>query len=963
MALADLLADPTTPVNVAVELDSVHRTTGVAKTWYYSFILVATGVAAKPETLPYLTLGSIGPMEQSIASDVKFSGGSTISVGALTLVQPAADFDMLSDFHDYTFTGRAARVYIGELGTAYSSYYLWRTYSASREPRLEMTSDGHSAVFDLESALGRMLNENLISRRYRGLRHAYRCYGTGGGATAAHNAAYVTQLFTIMGWFRYPNGGTAGNNANICFKQTSVTTDNMFNGRVEQTTGVFRMRSTSGGAADIDVSTSFSVVDKYWHWYSFSRDGARTYNLVVDGELVASGIPTGIVNNATAAPIVWSSSSADDIDQLDTRLYARYIAPEEARALAYGDDQQVGLVGWWEFSDNAGTSVADTSVTNNDATIAGTAGVHHDWVASHIGGESYAGKPMPIMVGTVKAIPGQLIDTSRDIYRFNDGPLDDYTPTPSYVVRSQGTLLAGAGTDYTAPADTADTIIDMVSTEAEPVTADIATTVLPTAYIAQVAQSLLTNGRTRLTTANLANTTALTALAPWVGGYYTDTEVSAAQALREILGEAGCCYYENNEGNLYLDMLLPPTGYGPYGEPVLDFRGVSPGVIRYDGFSTTIAPVSGSFTLCGWFKTPLSMSPDGTAVGFDLLYKATPANNFGVSFEVTTSPPYNRVLTFRTDWGATMTSAPNPVEPNTWYFWAYVFDTTANTVKMFLAKQGEDLTLIQTLTGATGTPTSPDFDDVYFGDSTGVYQPWGSVQHVMVFNAALVIGLLGSIMEDGIPDLATAVSIGCVAWWPFNEGVGEPLELVSNTYPAEFTGVVWAPRFTLNLDEIGDWLWADSEGLRHVEPAAEIIVRWGKRYRPLQVTEIDVGVDSVTALVLRRQFKDVPYENPDLRDRFLHGLRLEFNTLLNNNKSVNQLITLLASRFSPDRYTGSLNLESGTAYGRHAVSLQVMDEIGIIGSYPSSLATGRSFRVVGVSQNPMSLAAKINLWG
>lgn len=956
-ALDAILADIEAQLEVAVELDSAKRSDGTLKTWYYSTHGRSTGAAETPantEFPAYLVPGgTLGPLSQSLAEDLLFAGMAAISSGSIILVQslPESATDQLSQLNDYTFAGYGARIKIGRVADAYASFEIYRTTTCDVEPEVTLADDGLRAELRLAGALKRMLEENLIVNRYVGIPTAM-TYLTGSGrASVPHLAAYNLTSYTLMGKFKV----SAAQTFNQVLHRKGTGTNKNWSVFIGSTGGGFSgkmMFTASLAGVDTTMITSPSTyVDGDWHfWVAAIQDKSTAY-LMVDGSVVGTYTPAASVDVQTAV-IDLGVLNANPIGSIvDMRLYDRYIAPDEARSLAAvrSDGDDLGCVGLWRFDDNSGTVANDYSSNNNDATIVGTQNTDWKWNWSDLGEPELAGRPMPIVAGEALNAQAQLIDGARERYRAADGEIEHTgTYETTLTVRSRGTALTGGGTDYTAPAAAADGVIAMVAQEDEPVTFDLRNdgTNVQYFYPSFVGQALLTS-RSRLTGGDVENQTPVSFLCPWLSGWFTDQDSTASQALADILGGAGLCYYEVAAGALRIDFLLPPMGYGPYGESCLDLRGALNGGADFGD----VGDAAGSMTVACWVNTHLL---DQTTYDYNvgnLNYLVAKANDFGnYALYLETTGANAGKLAFATA-GTTVRSAAGILTAGAWYFVAAVFDDTANTSTLYVGPNGGSVVAVASTTNS-GTPTT-NTTALRIG---GANYPWVAVQHAQVWTVAKNLAQLQALMNT--PPVGNEANL--VAYVPLNEGSGSPVEKV-NTVTGALTGSAqWAPKLVVNLNDTPSVKPAE---FRHVAPAADVIVRYARNRHPMTSADIDTGVSQNNRLDLMREWKDVSLQNADNRTRYKNSRRIQLDSPITDRESAQRLARSLMTRFGTDRYVGTLEFPSGLAISRQACGLAIGDELGIIGAIPSQLSTARSFRVVAVAPNPLQLSTKIAFWG
>lgn len=927
-----------------------------SRTFYFSTHNRATGAAETPAStsfLPYLLPhGGVGPLPQSLSEDALFGGQASEAGGSLVVVQPTptAATDQLSRLHDYTFSGRDFRIKVGRVADAYSAFALYRTIVADKEPDVTLTGEGLRAEWQLSSSTARMLQEPITRKRYSGIPHCVRAMTTAGFASVTRIAAYDLTRYTITLRFRKVVAGNPANTVPLIRKWISSTDNNWLIRLL--TTGAVDFANSSGGVAlAVNLASSGTgYADGAWHTLVAAQDDTTDAYLGVDGAVVGRQVPTG-TPSLTVAPIAIGvlNNSGDDIEWQEAVLYNRFIAPDEAFALAASraDSGDPGCIGLWRADDGSGAAVNDYSTNANDAAIAGVLNTDYSWQPSDLGEPELAGRPFAVAYGDVLNALAVPVDSVRERYRLSEHALET-----APVVRSQGTALTGGGTDYTA--SDSNRMIQMVAQEGEPVTFDHAQTTPGLAYPTQVAYDLLTE-RTRITSAMISKRyISIQTLAPWRSGYYSGDDTTAAVALHEILGGSGLCYFDDENGDLYTDMLLPPMGYGPYGEPCYDFNGGTGSDVT---FGTIGEIASGSFTLCGWVRTPML---DGSATGGSgRIYfpgRSDSSDNYALFFSNKSG-----LSTYVGLWGGagTVLESPiNPFEAFAWYFVAGVHDEGAATNRLYIAKRGRPL--VQVASAAASAQFGSPGSLIVGGFQSEDADAWGALQHVQAWDTVKTLDQLKALMLT--PPVGNEANL--VAYIPLNEGSGAPVEVVTST-----TGTVrnlnydsqrWAPRLEVDLDANPE---VTLREFRPAEPAAESIVRYARNRNVMSSAEIDSAVTQLTRWGLMREWKDVPLQSADARTRHKNSRRVILDSPLTERAGAYRLARTMANRLVSGLYVGVLSFPAGSSLARRACGLRLTDEIGLKVALPGGLAAWRSFRVVSVAPNPLTLSTEIGFWG
>lgn len=959
-ALDAILADFGSTLEITAEIDSAKRSDGTLRTWYTSTHIRSDAPGANPDFLPFIPLGGVlGPLSQSLTEDVLFSGLAKNDPGTLTLIQSNIDPDELSSMNDYVFAGYPVRIKVGRQSGAYSTFEVYRTVTVDIDPSVNLTQDGIVAEFQLASALGRMLEEDLIVGKYVGIPNCVTFLTqTGRAATAVAGPNLLS--YSLSAKIRV---AAAQASTQTIFQKSVTGLNRNWNIHLGSISGGYagkaRFNASFGGINTVIATSSLSLADGKWHAIGCALLDKTTAYLMVDRVVVGTFTPTVSVDLQTVAMEVGFANFTPIGSVCDVRVFDRYIPPDEfGSIIATRSTGELGCVHMWRFDDNAGATADDTGTGGLDMTIAGAINTDWKWDNSDLGEPELAGKNYPLVLGNVLNAKAQLISATGKKYRGNTDAIGWHTSTSNttLVVRSQGTTLTGGGVDYTAPSDGGDGVFTTTAAEGQPVTYDLLNngTAEELTYPSLLVQSLLTS-RTRLT--DISNANPMSLLCPWPSGYWTDEDATAQDALAEILGQAGMCYYEEPLGSLYLDFLLPPTGFGPYGEPCIDMLGKLNGGV----FWGDVGDVSGSYTIAGWVKSNIA---DQTAYNFGgsepnvgtayIISKGgllgQPAVYFqSIGTNVGKLVFYSHGTTLRTSTGA--------ITPHVWHFFGCVFDDTANTIKIYLAPIGR--TLVEVASGSNTLSPSTNTSGLTVG---GNGYPWISTQHVHIWGVTKTLADLQTLMAT--PPVSGAANL--LAYVPMDEGGGDPVEVVSQT-----SGVIsgslaaqgfpqWAPKLIIDLDSTPSVTLSD---FHHIHPAWKINVDYAKNRYPMTEADIDTGVSPSTRQFLTAKGKSAPFESTTIRGRFKHAQKITLDSAITEQKSAQRLLRTVQSRFGTDVYVGTLNFPPDLNISRLACGLQIGDEIGLTGSIPEQIQTPRSFRVVAVAPNLLNLSTTIAIMG
>lgn len=960
MALDDILAEPESTLEWAVELSSVKRSDGTAKTWYYTTLgreTLSTDTPASTTMQPYLK--GLGQVSQTLQGDQLFSGLAPGTVGEILLRQSGDTTDQLDDLLDYTFAGYTATIKVGKASaTSYSAdFFTFRTAVIDAEPTLS----ANAASFRLQSVLARLLAEPLIVDRYVGIPTCVNGLTTTGSASAPYISAYDLTSFTLMArWNITSNPATF---PAFTHKQNSGTDRNWFFG-INNSGGKVLCQASIGGVSTTFHLSTADYCDGNYHVGVWSVQNATTSYLMVDGEVDSTFTPSGAVALPAAANVMKASYVGK---LLDVRIYSHYMPPDEARAWAAvrSDGDDLGCVGLWRFDDNTGTTANDYSSNNNDAPISGVVNTDWAWAESDLGEPELAGQPYPVVVGEVLNAKAHLIDQARERYRGNNSATGWHSSgsNTNLTVRSRGVVLTGGGTDYTAPSDGGGGVFSMTAAEDEPVTFDLRSsgTAEESFYVSDVADDLV-SGYTRIASSDidLDRVSALRVLCPWLAGYWTDTDATVQQGLDALLASSGLCYYENNSGDLYMDMVLPPLGYGVLTVDVglaasidgacLDMRGG--GGVTFTGCTASPTAV---ISIGAWFKTNI-IDQTGYALGGSEpnVGSITIVNvgNVHLYFQAVGT----NAGKIRCSIGGTISSTPvGLIQAGRWYYIGMRYTDATNVLNFFVGDEdGTWTTAIETTNAGVATSGTT----YVVGSTTGGKDAWSSVRDVSVLSTEH--SLSGFVALSSTARVQTGYNSTTMPFWaPLNEGDGSPVEKQANV-TGTMSGPQWAPKVAVNLDDTPS---VSLSNYHYLMPAWKVVVRYARNQLPMSDADIATSVTQSNRLDLRREWKSASWRSDTARDRYKGSRSIELDSPITDRESAQRLVRALATKFSDSRTAGDLSFPPGLAVSRRAMGLRLNDEVGVISANRYGLSAGKSFRVVVTQFDPMNLTARLALWG
>lgn len=931
MSLETLFSDAEATLDVAVELSSINRAMGTATTWKASRLGVYSSEALPPD------LVGLGPFNFALQDDLTFGGLASQTFGTVVLDDKShrGRYDTLGD---YTFAGRAAVIKVGRRTDAYSAWETYRTCLIDGEPAVS----GFTASFQLQTALGRLLHEPLEVDRYVGVPTCLRHMTTTGIATAARIAAYDLYYFTVILRFRKVAAGAPSGNVILCRKRVSDTNAN-WNIRLLATSGAVNFNGSSGGVANnVNLNNSTNYADGEWHTVVCSHQGQWQAYIMVDDTVTAEDTSVGLPDLAVAdLQFGVLNNSADDTEICMVALFNRFMPADEARALSSTrlDGSEVGCVGLWLCDDNAGSSANDYSSSANDAAIAGVLNTDHSWQPTDLGDPELAGTPMPMPLGAPFNASAQLIDQARERYRISDQAVSVGT----VALRSRGTALT-LTTDYTNEGDGA---YKMVAAEDEPVTFDVTSSGSSHRTGTLIADTVAARSRVTASSIDELQADAMAALLPFVLGFHTDSEISAASLLAEMWATLGGAYYEDAASDLFLDFLLPPVALGPYSEPCLDIRGKAGNDVNFGA----IAGTAGSHTVAAWFKS--HGSSRFAIVGAGVNYQLVVGSGSG-AVTVTGDEVcfYHQIGISVPD----LVGPPGLIQPGVWYFVAGVLDNTAKTRSLYLGPRGGTLNLIGSDSGWTGSPTNLG-DALFVGLEEGnTLNTWASISHVQVWHTTKNLAALQALMTT--PPIGNEANLAMYA--PITEGSGSTVseKVASGVGTIEGT-CAWAPRLSVSLDQTPS---ARLTEVKRASPVWKSVVRYARNWTVMSSADIDSGVSQANRIKYMREWRDVTLRSETVRTSYLHARELPLSTCLAQRVDAQRLAALMMYRHSTDRMMGILHLPGRLAVSRRALALNFGDEVFVTSSR-HGLSSGRSFRVVGMKPNLFEQSVQLALWG
>jgi len=910
---------------------------------------------------PYLSDGDPGSLTITLAGDPLLGGSAAASFGTVRVRNPR---NVLAGQQLLTSAGREWVVRAGLTGW---SRHRWFEvlYCSILEGEPSFETDG-MMTFGLQAAL-RQLAPNLRVRRYVGIQTGVALYGT--AATNGYVAAYDLTTFAVAG--RFILSGTPSLDAGLLDRSSSITAEH-FNLYLEAGIGKVVARSSVGGVgAAVLLRSPLGYADGQAHWALYGVDGARAAYLVVDGAVVARGVPAGLVDLPVAGLRVGRQVAGATL--FDLRLYGSCPDPygEVQSLMAQRSDlTESAIVFMGRCDDGAGGVITDYGANANRVTITGTLGVDYSWVPTDLGEAAQAGQVMPLTLGTASGVTAQRIDNNRERYRLTDGPDNSAANGQQIgaVLRQRGavTNTVGAANGLT------NGVYEFGAAASQPVTFErgpdtsIGSTFREFSYAGNVAEDLMLRwmGLTEFDY-DPYSVDQLRALAPWETGLAYSAEVAGSQALLDALAWGGHTRLDAH-GRVALGYLQPTITPGPYpGEACLEFCGN-----KGAGVALPIAsPWGVPFTLCFWVKslgqpTPSTLGgiyPDGfpavlqtdTSAGFWAGISSLSGSQL-LFATFNQSPPYTL-------------SPPGTAPWAQWTFCMLVHRASGGTTyrELYAAVKGQPLALVASGSSPASSyhaATASMLLEIGGQVSTGKSIA-GSVGHVQVYNSALTVAQGQALMFSH----PTGPGGGLLSYAPLNEGSGPYVYDVISGARARIRGGRWAPK--LKYDFRVTVPGADFK-TKSARPAWDVRVPWGHNFTPL--ADGDLGIVTETERANQKRAIDRVAGSPDpavlaaYLDAVVVGdqsstpapTAIPLSSALMVQGDARRAARNLRYRLGPKRVLGQMG---GAPLS--ALSLSLLDEIWVYHPAFPWPSAGAAFRVVGITPSLSTLRTMLDLWG
>lgn len=943
---AEILAG-TGPIELVAEFNYRNPSTDTLDKFYVSFggTVPATDSTDDPpsETFP-ARLKDPGTLDYRLANDLQLSGIAQTSLGDIVLDNtPAGEniagpYDLLSAF---SFSNRTVTLYGGAAGAAFSTFEIVSRSTVRGEPSVSVSE----VRFTLQSPNER-LDIPMIARRYVGIPVGVEYLTSTASASAPYIAAYANlKSYTVMGRFKV--AAAQAFNQLLVRKGATATNQNisiLLGSTGGGSSGRLMFRVSLAGTSTIMITSALSYTDGELHTWVASIQDQTTAYLMVDGIVIGTYTPSDSVDLQNEAFEIGVGGATPIGTWCDVRLYP-YLSPEEAMARsAVVVSDGAGTLGNWIGDDGSGNVITDSSVNANHATITGVEDTDFRYVPTDLGMRALAGQMMPIVHGMVFNAPVDLIDDVFEHYRYHDGAEVSQPPFElaiNPIIKARGAPLIN-GTDYTI--DEAAGVIAMTDEVAEPVTFDLleedGSLVDSSVYAELIEEFMLVRAGWDATEFDVS---ALRTILPFDAGWYTKADEPLGAVLEKLLTPVGASAYLIEDGTLRFDYLLSPLSPGPYGnEPVLDFR-------ASEATFGDIGDVTGSHTLICWFKS----------LNFGLASRLAPLGFFYKSGVWSLQLNADGSITVGHSGlsNPSLTSLPNIVAPDTWYFIAVTFNNTTKSRFLYVTPQEIDTPVLVAGDTSTGS-IIPSANQLFIGGSQS------TVAYAQVWSRELNLTELAALKL--VPPVGTET--GFAVYIPLTDGPRSSTirEVVSNTYHNVPAAARWQPRATYDFAKIEAGV--KISDVRPLTPAWLVNVAHRINHSPMAPADISDSVSQSDEMALRQPYLSIPAANEETRRDYLDAFTIP-STLIGRTENAPALLTPLRhagdtsalarnllSRFGPLHLTAT-----ATGMPREGIMFRVFDEIRLI-TTRFGFTTGRTFRILRKSANLMALKCSFELW-
>ncbi len=930
---------------------------------------------ATPGTVP-LPEGS--DQQAAAATANPLTGDALETVGAIGLDNSRGKFNYLTD---YSLGGRMVCVRAGEAGSP--------SHRAFEPVYAALMADDASIAAQVSIPLAAKLaglGQNLQRGVFLGIPTCIT--NPGGSSFAGTPGAAAQDLATFTAMCRFRCHGLLGARGYLFGKTALGATSGQFVLGVEPSgaakPGQLRGACLGAGSASnaIDFTLPGRVDDGAWHEIILAVQSTQLAYLIIDGVIAGPyGITAAVATGGNVA-LAWNQNA----DVLDARLYNFYLSPSEALATTHQviDPGTPGLVGYWRCDDFTGTTVTDYSPTANHAVFQNIGGQPAmAFSPSDLGDAAFAGKLMPIAVGTLFNAPAQRIDSARERWMLSDGAI------PGAVVP-----LGGAGTGLNAtvkargfslspPADWTDGgngVAAMTGAEPQPGNFDLfpaGGSGAGTQLISVVQALLAARGSPAITAPAQLDGNAFEALRrqiPFDGGWYSDAAITADKMLQDTLGGVLAHFRQDRSGRLIPAMLYPPVTPGPYGfEPCLEFLGYDGAGVSWQesgggGASTVLGSAN---TILFWLKLH-ALAPDPTAPGSFAHYPkgqtiidtTNAAQTAGTWIGISAATGQ---LIFATLGVTSAVGPPNEywslpagtLKPEIWYLVACQLG--AGIRRIWWAPLGASAATAVSSESVNGSPT-PTSGSARFGvGSYGLTRGLcGALTQVAAFfsaGGALGAGFLGNDQLSAYLTAKPKATDANLTWLsPLNEGYRQNSvkELVSGRQ-GSLLGCRWCPRFSFDLRVRATPTFG---GVKNLKPTWHAELGWGKNWKPITSdADISASVTGSARWLLKQATQSVPVFDNTLKTAYQLPREIRLQTPLWTAAATQALMQLLLARLAPGRKVAQL---SGAGF--EALPLQITDEVWIFSSLYHHQA-GRSYRVIAPSADLSKRQIALGLWG
>ncbi len=935
----------------------------VSKKWYTNRGPRHTGPADFPPNEDFESvIVNAGGFGQRLEADALFGAQALSSIQQVELRNlPTAPNGpgLLDDWDNYTFAGRPFEIRVGDMTKPHRAFELLATPDVLGEPAVtpekatvQLANPAGEAPASSANRKPATLKQAVRVRTYVGIPTGVSILtATTSGASAPSHAAYNLLSFVAKGRLRTTglNSGGGSGASFIAARQISSTN------RQFQLAMYWLGHATLAGKIQVNASvvgvdvtlgiTTARYDDGADHWWALGISDSDRFFLLVDGAVALSGAMTGSVD-LPAAPWTWATGAKDGLfydhgmstwlteDEVRSSMASRLAAPPPSNWVAF-----------WPGDDATGNTVTDYSVNANHATLAGVSGTNFRWDPTDAGSADQAGRPMPLSLGVLFNSVAEMVDPLRGRFRVNDAAIPAGTVISPVKARALPITLT---TDYTLPAPG---VIDMVTAQSEPVTADLVASSSPESaaiHLPRVISDALVARHPAGTAEHLDSPSfeAVRKIIPYRGGGRFE-EPPSGEALLDLLGPLGAHYFQGRSGRIAAGYLLPPVNPGPYGQDtLLEFLGLPDQGVTFSANSAySLKQNADGFYLWAWVKPSLipaidpatsssfTYFPSGqtiidrcgtSATGY---YLGVDGRNGQVIFG---SPGVTSTST-----GLHYTTAAAVFVPGCWTLilgWHWKTSNQRILIVSTITAAGAGAGGSSNQEATSGTMIDPVNEPLRIG-----HGPRGSFSGAIQYAVGESTGFNPT---PGMISYLTARPTGGQFRVELRDGDGDLALDSAQSRFGRIAGARWCPRHTLDF-RVG--VEPEFAGQLRLRPAWRSNARFRNNSSPVTGADVAATVTGAQRLAAGTPWLEVPVENQAVRDVYRDARELALHTFLSDRDQAAAVAERVRSRFDPSRRTADAR-----RWRKDALRLQLTDEI-LLYHHRFGLDQGKACRVASLA--------------